>query len=139
LRRIRQAQEAGEIDEARAFLLVNMVATYLPLRDGERQALQVELQQKGDPTLEATELTWADQVFLRGRQEGREEGRQEGRQEGAVQATREAIRRVVRAHFGSVPPALETALQAMTQEEELAALFDRALHAQPVDELTTIG
>src|SRR6184192_1512020 len=107
-----------------------MVATYLPLRDGERQALQVELQQKGDPTLEATELTWADQVFLRGRQEGREEGRQEG----AVQATREAIRRVVRAHFGSVPPALETALQAMTQEEELAALFDRALHAQTVDE-----
>ena len=42
LRRIRQAQEAGEIDEARAFLLVNMVATYLPLRDAERQALQVD-------------------------------------------------------------------------------------------------
>src|SRR5438105_15647825 len=92
-------------DEARAFLLVNMVATYLPLREEERQALQVQLSQEGDPTLEATELTWADQVFLR--------GREEGRQEGAVQATREAIRRVVRAHFGSVPPALETALQAM--------------------------
>ena len=131
LRRIRQAQEAGEIDEARAFLLVNMVATYLPLREEERQALQVQLSQEGDPTLEATELTWADQVFLR--------GREEGRQEGAVQATREAIRRVVRAHFGSVPPALETALQAMTQEEELAALFDRALHAQMVDELSTMG
>src|SRR5207237_7238325 len=65
LRRIRQAQEAGEIDEARAFLLVNMVATYLPLHDDERQALRVELQQKGDPTLEATEVTWEEQVFLR--------------------------------------------------------------------------
>jgi hypothetical protein len=135
LRRIRQAQETGEIDEARTFLLVNMVATYLPLSDDERQALQVQLQQEGDPTLEATELTWADQVFLRGRQEGREEGRQEGRQEGTVLAMREAIRRVVRARFGSVPPALESALQAMTREEELAALFDRGLKAQAVDEL----
>jgi hypothetical protein len=77
--------------------------------------------------LEATELTWADQVFLR--------GRQEGRQEGTVLAMREDIRRVVRARFGSVPPALETALQAMTREEELAALFDRGLKAQTVDEL----
>jgi hypothetical protein len=81
--------------------------------------------------LEATELTWADQWFLRGRQEGREEGRQEG----VVLAMREGIRRVVRARFGSVPPALESALQAMTREEELAALFDRALQAQTVDEL----
>jgi flagellar biosynthesis/type III secretory pathway protein FliH len=85
--------------------------------------------------LEATELTWADQMFLRGRQEGREEGRQEGRQEGVVLAMREGIRRVVRARFRSVPPALETALQAMTREEELAALFDRALKARTVDEL----
>ena len=81
--------------------------------------------------MEATELTWADQWFLRGRQEGREEGRQEG----AVLAMREDIRRVVRARFGSVPPSLETALQGMTREEELATLFDRALKAQTVDEL----
>jgi hypothetical protein len=104
LRRIRQAQEAGEIDEARAFLLVIMVATYPPLREEERQALQVQLSQ-----------------------------------EGAVLAMREDIRRVVRARFGSVPPALETALQAMTQEEELGTLFDRTLSAQTVDELATIG
>jgi hypothetical protein len=82
-----------------------------------------------------TELTWADQVFLRGRQEGREEGRQEG----TVLAMREDIRRVVRARFGSVPPAIQTPLQAMTREEELAALLDRVLHAQTVAELSTIG
>jgi predicted transposase YdaD len=81
--------------------------------------------------LEATELTWADQWFLRGRQEGREEGRQEG----GLLAMREGIRRVVRARFGSVPPSLEAALQAMTREDELATLFDRALKAQRVDEL----
>jgi hypothetical protein len=85
------------------------------------------LQQEGDPTLEATELTWADQVVLRGRQEGRAEG--------VVLAMREDIRRVVRARFGSVPPTLESALGAMAREEELAALFDRALKAQRVDEL----
>jgi hypothetical protein len=48
---------------------------------------------------------------------------------------REGIRRLVRARFGSIPPALESALQAMTREEELAALFDRALQAQTMDEL----
>ena len=93
--------------------------------------------------MEATELTWADQVFLRGRQEGHEEGRQEGReegrQEGVVLAMREDIRRVVRARFGSVPPSLETTLQAMTREEELAALFDRALKAEAVEDLSTIS
>ena len=77
--------------------------------------------------MEATELTWADQVFLR--------GREEGRQEGAVLTMREDIQRVVRARFGSVPSTLEAALQAMTREDELAALFERALHAQTVDEL----
>jgi hypothetical protein len=47
----------------------------------------------------------------------------------------EDIRRVVRARFGRVPPVLETALRAMTREEELAALFDRGLKAQTVAEI----
>jgi hypothetical protein len=60
LRRVYQARLAGEIDDARAFLLVNLIATYLPLSARERDELRVQLQQEGDPTMEATELTWAD-------------------------------------------------------------------------------
>jgi hypothetical protein len=51
LRRIRAAQEAGVLDEARTFLLVNMIATYLPLSEEERTALRQTLAEQGDPTV----------------------------------------------------------------------------------------
>lgn len=85
LRRVHQARLAGEIDDAHAFLLVNLIATYLPLSARERDELRVQWQQEGDPTMEATELTWADQVY------------REGREEGRVQGLREAIDRLIRA------------------------------------------
>ncbi len=43
------------MDEARAYLLVNLSATYLPLSNDERSALRVQLEQQGDTTLEATQ------------------------------------------------------------------------------------
>ena len=109
LRRVYEARVAGEIDDARAFLLVNLIATYLPLSARERDELRVQLQQKGDPTMEATELTWAEQVF----------------EEGRVHGLREAIRRLARARFGRVAPDLEARLVTMTREEELIAFVER--------------
>ena len=114
LRRVRAALEAGQVDEARAYLLVNLIATYLPLSNDERSALQVQLEQQGDTTLEATELTWADQLVLQGREE----------------ALRETILRAARLRFGNVSPALEQAVQALTGEEDLLAFFDRTLNAR---------
>jgi hypothetical protein len=51
---VHDAERGGEVDAARAFLLVNLVATYLPLTDEERDALRVQLEQEGDVTMEAT-------------------------------------------------------------------------------------
>jgi Putative transposase, YhgA-like len=119
LRRVHQARVAGEIDDARAFLLVNLIATYLPLSVREREALRVQLQQEGDPTMEATELTWADQVY----------------EEGKVQGLREAIERLVRTRFGRVTPELAARLAAITREEELAAFIDRVGTVQSEDEM----
>jgi len=109
LRRVHQARLAGEIDDARAFLLVNLIATYLPLSAREREELRVQLQQEGDPAMEATELTWADQIYLEGR----------------VQGIRKAIELQARARFGRVAPELEAKLAAMTREEDLAAFVER--------------
>ena len=69
--------------------------------------------------MEATELTWADQVRLQGRQEG----------------LRKGVRELVRSRFGSVPPSLETALFALTSEEELKAFLHRAATVRELDEL----
>ncbi len=118
LRRVREAQEAGLLDAARAFLLVNLIATYLPLREAERDALQVQLREEGDTTLEATELTWADRLLLQGIEQGREQGRE--------QALREMISRLVQRRFGAASLELEQVVAGLTGEDALTAFFDRA-------------
>jgi len=107
--------ETGQVDEARAFLLVNMVATYLSLSPAEEQRLRVQMSKEGDTTMEATELTWADRILLRGREEGQRAGREEGQ--------RATIREAALARFGSVPPGLEQRLAAATDDQELRALI----------------
>jgi len=125
LRRVREALDAGQVDDARAFLLVNFIATYLPLSDEEQDTLRVQLQQEGDATMEATELTWAERMF------------EQGEQRGNVLGMREAIRQMLRARLGSVSSEMEAALTGMTREEELAAFIERAAVAGSETELLT--
>ena len=115
LRRVHDAERSGQVDAARAFLLVNVVATYLPLTDEERDALRVQLSQEGDVTMDATELTWADRISLRAR--------------------REYVRRAIQLRFGRVSPEVDALVEATETEDGLTALFDRALVAQNEDEL----
>jgi hypothetical protein len=115
LRRVHDAERSGQVNAARTFLLVNLVATYLPLTDEEREALRVQLSQEGDVTMEATELTWADRISLRAR--------------------REYVRRAIQLRFGRVSPEVDALVEATETEEGLTALFDRAVVAQTEDEL----
>lgn len=64
--------------------------------------------------MEATELTWADQLVLQRREE----------------ALRETFPKRKRAARRIVSPALEQAVQALTREEDLLAFFDRTLNAR---------
>ena len=65
--------------------------------------------------MDATELTWADQISLRTR--------------------REDIRRVIQLRFGRVSPEVDALIAATDTEDGLTALFDRAVVAQNEDEL----
>jgi hypothetical protein len=115
LRRVHDAERGGTVNSAQVFLLVNLVATYLPLTEEEREALRVQLKQEGDITMEATELTWADRISLRAR--------------------REYVRRAIQLRFGRVSPEVDELVEATETEEGLTALFDRAVMAQNEDEL----
>jgi len=126
MRRINQGADSGELNDARAFLLWNMVNTYLPLSDDDRAELQARLTSRGDTTLETTELTYADRLLQRGHKEGREEGREEG--------YRESVRTAIQLRFTSVPAALDQALPAMSRDE-LTALLRRVLTVQRVEDL----
>ncbi len=121
LRRVREALDTGQVDDARAFLLVNFIATYLPLNDAEREELRVQLEQEGDSTMETTELTWAERMFEQGEQRG----------------MRAAIRQLLRARFGSVSPEAEATLAGLTREEDLTAFIGRAAVARSEAELLT--
>jgi hypothetical protein len=122
LRRVRLAQEGGEIDEARAFMLVNLIATYLPLTAEERGRVQVELRAEGDATMEATELTWADQIFERGLQQGVQQGLQQ------------AILRVLVRRFGDSSSSVVERLAGVHDPPQLEALLDAAMFATSLDE-----
>jgi len=143
LRGVQQAAEAGELDDARMELLVNMIATYLPLSATERSELRVQLQREGDTTMEATELTWADRILLRGRTQGRREGVAEGRQEGVAEGRQEGLRvarQVVLAlltkQVGPLPPSVGAGLDRIDDPRRLEALLNVALSARTLEEFT---
>jgi len=102
-------------------LLTNLIKTYLPLSTDEWEAVRVQLEQGGDVMIEATELTWAEQILQEGRREGMEQGR--------LQTLRETAQRVVQARFGRVTPAMEAVLAALTRADDLNAFIDRAVVA----------
>ena len=74
LRRLR----GSDLNDARVFLLVNAVETYLRLEPAEEAVLREALRAEGDTTVETTEMTWADEMMARGREQGREQGLAEG-------------------------------------------------------------
>jgi hypothetical protein len=63
--------------------------------------------------MDATELTWADQIDLRS----------------SLRTRREDIRRLVQLKFGRVSSDVDALVEATETEEGLTALFDRAVVA----------
>jgi len=65
--------------------------------------------------IEATKLTWRDQVEL--------------------EATRKNIRRAIQVRFGHVTPEVEALINNTASDTDLDALFDRALLARTEDDV----
>jgi hypothetical protein len=118
------------LDDAREYLLLNLVETYLELNAREQAEYNRRLQVEGRTAVETLELTWGDRKVL----EGRAQGLAEGLAEGAREAKREAVRDVVRTRFGSVPADLEARI-AQAAEPELTQLLRRASLAAQLEEL----
>jgi len=66
LRRLLEAAQAGEVNQATTRLLGAVIDTYLPVNVEDRAALRVQLEAQGQGgelmAIEATELTRRDQV-----------------------------------------------------------------------------
>lgn len=116
---------ASGLDEAHLLLAVNFLETYLELDNVEQVAYQERMQAEGASGMELSELTWADKLLRKGREEGREEGE--------LRAKREIVTRVARSKFGTIPDDLDTRLSG-ADVATLDRLVDRVVLVTTLDE-----
>ncbi len=121
----RMEDYVGRLDESKFYLLVNFIETYLRLTEEEEAEFRARLRARGERTVEATEMTWADEMMQR--------GREQGILQGTLEAKRGVVSRQVRARFGALPAQVEIRLST-ADADTLDRLLDRVVLAGSVDE-----
>ena len=116
LQRLMDAERQGDIDRDTANLLNDVVETYLPISGEDRTALRVQWEREGRSaeTMKTTELTWQSRID----------------QEVTIRTRREDIREIVHRKFGRVAPEIEALIDGTDSEDDLKALFGRAIDAR---------
>ena len=113
---------SGE-DDARKFLALNCVETYLRLDDVGQRRFESLVREEGYMEAHKIRKTWADEM----KEEGREEGREEGKQE--------TLLKLLKLKFGSQADGLASRVRSIRDVERLDALAERVLFAETVEEL----
>ena len=111
------------LDEARQFLLIDLIETYFPLSGGQRQRYQRLISRKEYRKVQDVELTWGEKLI------------EKGREAGVVDGTRAALLRLMMAKFGALPEATKVRIEAIDSMDELDALLDRVLTAATLEEM----
>ena len=119
------------LDEARQFLLFDLIETYFPLTDKQRARYQRLVSRKENWKMQEVELSWAEKL----EQKGLEKGREQGREEGLLAGKRETLTRLMTAKFGALPDAETEYIEAIESLGELDALLERVLTATSLDEM----
>ena len=120
---IAERLRASDLDEARLFLAVNFMETYLTLDELEQAAYRARLQVEGAGAMEATKLIWADKILLQGIERGREEG--------ALLTKREVAAHLAQARFGDLSADLQARI-ARADSASLDTVLDRLLRVESV-------
>jgi len=123
---LRRVGRAG-VDDARRFLLMNIVETYVQLDEPALEEYHRLLAAEPNEEVRAMEMTWADTLKAEGEAKGMEKGRVEG--------MRTLVADLLERRFG--PPSEETKsrLGAIDSADELTRLFQRALEAESLGEI----
>jgi predicted transposase YdaD len=118
------------LDEALKYLLVNVIETFFELSGEDAEEYRRLISRKEHRAVQEVELTWADRLMEKGRQEGREVGVLEGK--------RETLLKLLRAKFGDLPDELSNSVQSLSAGE-LESVLDRVLAATTLEELELGG
>jgi hypothetical protein len=114
------------LDEARQYLLVNFVETYLTMSEDELPAYEQRLSQGGHMAVQALEMTWGERL--------REEGREGGRKKAVLAVKREVLLDQLRIRFGEVPEELATTI-AQADDIQITNLLHKAVLVAGLEEL----
>ncbi len=112
----------GEVDDARRFVLKNIVDTYIPLDRDEEVRFKCQIEQEANKEVRDMVITWEDALA-------------ESRVEGKVEEARGAALLVLRHRFGSIPPTVETRLAAIDDLERLHEIMEQSLKVPSIEDL----
>ncbi len=131
LRRVGRA----EVDDARRYLLANIVETYIQLNDAAQAEYEALLAEEGNEEVATMEMSWADTLKAEGREKGLTEGMEKGREEGRLEGMRTLVTDLLESRFGTLSGETQRRLGAVVSSDELSRLFQRALDAESLNEL----
>ena len=124
----------SELDEALKYLLVNVIETFFELSGEDAEEYRRLVSGKEYRAVQEVELTWADRLMEKGREEGREKGREEGREVGVLEGKRKTLSRLLTAKFGELSDETKARVEVMSSTD-LDRVLDRVLTATTLDEL----
>ena len=111
------------LDDARKFLLLNLIETYFELAPDERQKFERLLSRERYREVKKMQLTWAEKMMEKGRQGGMIEGK------------REALLRQLTTKFGPLPEETASRVRALESLEEVDDYLDRVLVASSLADM----
>ena len=109
----------GVVEDAKKFLLVNVVESYFRLADDDAEHYRHLLMLEGHEEVREMETTWADEMMEKGR----------------IAEKRSTLLRLMEAKFGNVSEAVKLRIEALEVPEELDAYVERILTVSSIDEM----
>jgi hypothetical protein len=134
----------ARLDDARRYVLANVVNTYVQLNHEEEARFAAALSSKANKEVRDMEITWEQALAARraegiaegkaeGIAEGKAEGIAEGIAEGKVEATREAIILALNRRVGSVPDEVVELLTSISDIKRLQSILEQAVSVNSLD------
>jgi len=117
----------SSLNDAKKFLLMNVLYTFLPLNAQEYQEFEMLVVNEKAEDIEDAMETYEDTLVLRGMTRGIQQGIQEGIQQGLLQGQRNAVLRQMRKRFDDLPADIVATVEAIQEEAQLDTLLDEVI------------
>lgn len=119
-----QVAAGSELDDARKFLLMNLIETYFKLSPDHQKRFRRLVSEEEFREVQEMEVMWADRM------------RAEGAKEGLVEGKRQALLLLLLAKkFGPLSEEVTAQVRALESVDELDVYLDRVLAATSLEEM----